>query len=297
MSTFLDLPRSTLADVGPSDIAILGAPNATPYEAGKPSHAQDGPAAIRAASTKFANWLDHYDFDTGEILLDQNRKTLRDIGDLDTDPQRPDHNRELICAMIGDVLVRGATPIVLGGDDAVPIPVFQAYAEHGPIWIMQIDAHIDWRQERFGEPLGWSSTMRRAAEMDWVDGIVQVGARGVGSASRGDVEDARAWGAKLVTARQVFADGTAPALESVPAGARVVISLDLDGLDPSIMPGVMAQVPGGLTYWHVVDILQGLSARQTIVGCTVVELAPQRDIANVSALTAARIVCNMVAAI
>ena len=297
MTTFLDLPQSTLSDVGSGDIVILGAANATPYQPGKPSHSQDAPAAIRAASARFANWLDHYDFDTGDVLLDRNRTSLRDIGDLETDPQRPEHNRETIRAGVADIRARGATPIILGGDDAVPIPVFQGFADHGPIWIMQIDAHIDWRQERFGEPLGWSSTMRRASEMEWVEGIVQVGARGVGSAFRGDVADARAWGAKLITARQVFTDGVAPALAAIPNGAKVVVSLDCDGLDPSVMPGVMAQVPGGLTYWHVVDMLQGLTGHATIVGCNVVELAPQRDVGNISALTAARIVCNMVAAI
>ena len=297
MSTFLDLSKSTLDDVEAGDIVILGAANATPYEIGKPSHAQEAPTAIRAASAKFADWLDHYDFDSGDELLDTDRKHLRDIGDLETDPLRPEQNRKAITTGVSAVLARGATPIVLGGDDSVPIPVFQAFADHGPIRIVQIDAHIDWRNDRFGEPMGWSSTMRRASEMGWVDGIVQVGARGIGSAYRSDVEDARRWGAHLITAREIFAKGIAPALEAVPDGSRVVISLDCDGLDPSIMPAVMAQVPGGLNYWHVADILHGLTPRTSIVGCTIVELAPQRDIGNLSALTASRLICNMIAAI
>ena len=70
-------------------------------------------------------------------------------------------------------------PIVMGGDDSIPIPVLAAYHEHGPITILQLDAHIDWRDEVAGETQGLSSNMRRASEMNWVENIIQVGARGV----------------------------------------------------------------------------------------------------------------------
>lgn len=63
--TFLGVQSSALTDLQPHAIALVGVPNATPYEIGKPSHSQGGPAAIRAASEKFGSWLDHYDFDTG----------------------------------------------------------------------------------------------------------------------------------------------------------------------------------------------------------------------------------------
>ncbi len=297
MTAFLGLNSSTMADVDTGDVVIVGAPNATPYEAGKPSHSEAAPAAIRSASQKFSNWHDHYDFDAGDELRGVDAPPLRDIGDLTTLPDTPEQNREVIRSAVGTILSTGATPIVLGGDDAVPIPVLQAYEEHGPIWIVQVDAHIDWREERFGERLGWSSTMRRASEMAWVEGIVQIGARGVGSAYPGDVKDAKSWGASIITAREVFRDGLAQAIERVPAGARVVVSLDCDALDPAVMPAVMAQVPGGLTYWHVIDLLDGVAARGRIVGCTVVELAPERDIGTVSALTVVRIISAMVAAI
>jgi agmatinase len=297
MTTFLGVPSSSITDLHPQAIALLGVLNATPYEAGKPSHSQDAPAAIRAASEKFSNWLDHFDFDTGHELRGRGKATLHDIGDIAGDPQAPSANREAIRKAVATILHSGATPVVLGGDDSVPIPVLQAYEKDGPIWVVQIDAHIDWREERFGERMGWSSPMRRASEMAWVEGIVQIGARGVGSALRQDLEDAERWGARIVTARQVFEDGIAPVLRNIPQNARVVISLDCDGLDPAIMPGVMAQVPGGLTYWHMVELFEGLAERTRIVGMDIVELAPQRDVGNISALTAARLVMNAIAAI
>ncbi len=296
-SGFLGLELSEMAHIAAGDVVVVGAPHATPYEAAKPSHAHNAPHAIRAASHRFATWHDHYDFDRGGELLAGDRARLRDLGDLDCRPDTPEANRELIRASVASVLERKAVPLVLGGDDSVPIPVFQAYQDHGPIWIVQVDAHIDWRRERYGEAMGWSSTMRRASEMSWVDGIIQVGARGVGSARRSDVEEARRWGAAITTARELLTDGVASALAGVPQDARIIIALDCDAFDPSIMPGVMAHVPGGLSYWQMIELLEVLAERSTIAGCSVVELVPERDIANISALTTARIVCNMIGAV
>ena len=297
ISGFCGLDYSVIEELNDGDIALLGAQNATPYEPGKPSHSEDAPDAIRDISRKFANWLDHHDFDTDCNLVPFDPTRLRDLGNLDTDPSTPASNRERIASAVREVLLANATPIVLGGDDSVPIPMFNAFSNSGPIWIVQIDAHIDWRQERFGEPMGWSSTMRRASELPGVEGIVQIGARGVGSATRSDLEDAIQWGAKIVTARQVFERGIKQPLNVVPDGSRVVIALDCDAFDPSIMPGVMASTPGGLNYWHMIEILEVLSAKSLIVGCSIVELAPQRDVGNLTTLTASRIVSCMIAAI
>lgn len=297
MTTFLNVPAGAPADLGPGAIALLGVCNATPYEAGRPSHSANAPAAMRAASAKFGAWLNHFDFDTGQELGGPGPAVWHDLGDLVGDPGAPADNRAAIKQTVSAILERGATPVVLGGDDSVTIPVLHAYQGHGPLWVVQVDAHIDWREERFGEPMGWSSPMRRASEMAWVDGIVQLGIRGVGSAVRGDVEDARRWGAHIVTAREVFAAGVAPCLAPIPENARVVVTLDCDGLDPAVMPGVVAQAPGGLTYWHIVDMLAALARRSHLVGFNIVELAPERDVGNISALTAARMVMNAIAAI
>ncbi len=81
--------------------------------------------------------------------------------------------------------------------------------------------------------------MRRASEMGWIEGIVQIGIRGVGSATSQDVEAARNWGAHLVTAHLIHRHDVKAALEKIPKGAKCIVSLDCDGLDPSIMPGVM----------------------------------------------------------
>ena len=95
----------------------------------------------------------------------------------------------------------------------------------------------------------------------------------------------------------MFEAGVTPCLAPIPENARVFVTLDCDGLDPAVMPGVMAQAPGGLTYWHMVDMLAGLARRSRLVGFNIVELAPERDVGNISALTAARMVMNAIAAI
>ena len=295
--TFLGVAPGQAAECAVGDIAILGVRECTPYQAGKSSHAAGGAAAIRSAMARFGGWKAHHDFDFGAPLIDLADGRVVDLGDLPGDVNEPAANRARIAETVGEVLKAGATPVVLGGDDAVPIPVLAAYEAHGPIWIVQIDAHIDWRHERDGEQLGWSSNMRRASEMGWVAGIVQVGIRGIGSASLQDVRDAETWGARLITARSVFEDGLDPVLAAVPQGARCFVALDCDGLDPASMPAVAAQLPGGLTYWHIVSLLQGLAAKSEIAGFSLVELMPERDVGGLGALTAGRIVSVALAAI
>lgn len=290
METFLGVPGISIEDVAEGQIVVMSAAHCTPYEPGRPSHSCEAPAAIRAAGAKFAGWHSHHDFDTGRALLPDDHRVV-DAGEIETLPDTPEANRAAITAAVRTVLDAGGVPIVFGGDDSVPIPVLQAYEKRGPIWIVQVDAHIDWRDERFGEPLGWSSPMRRASEMGWVEGIVQLGVRGVGSATPDEVEFATAWGAKLITARDLFADGIAAGVAHVPAGARVFVTVDCDGLDPSVMPGVAAPSPGGLTYWQMIDLFAVLGARCSLVGFDIVELAPPRDVNGLSALTAARIAC------
>ena len=296
VTTFAGIASSTLDAPGRPRALLFGAPEATPYVAGRSSHAAEAPAAIRRAMAKYAPWHGHHDFDLGRTLGETLDGAV-DAGDLALDPTRPESNRDAIRDATVGALAVGARPIVLGGDDSVQIPVLEAYREHGPIHVVQIDAHIDWREERFGERLGWSSTMRRASEMPWVAGIVQLGIRGVGSATPADLADARAWGARIVTAAEIAERGARAALdETLPAGARCHLALDCDGLDPATMPAVQALAPGGLGYRAMLDIVGAIGARGTLAGLSLVELVPARDSGGLGALVAGRIVCAALAA-
>jgi agmatinase len=289
--TFAGLPGAALAGAG--QIAVLGIEHATPYETGTPSHSAGAPAALRAALTGYNRLSDHHDFDIGGLRPDN----AVDCGDVPGDPADPEGNRKAITAAVRAVLDVGAIPVVLGGDDSVPIPMFRAFEARGPLTVVQIDAHLDWRDEVRGEKYGYSSTMRRASEMPWIRTMVQVGLRGIGSARVAEVVDARSWGSRLVPAADVHRLGIARVLDLVDADASCLVTLDCDGMDPSILPAVLAPVPGGLLYWQVLDLLAGLAAKCRIVGFDLVEFMPSRDTTGLAALTAARLVCNAIAAI
>ena len=87
-------------------------------------------------------------------------------------------NSAATTAAVTAILERGAVPVCIGGDDSVPIPILRAYAGRGPLTVLQVDAHLDFRDEVHGVREGYSSPMRRASEMDHVTRIVQVGLRG-----------------------------------------------------------------------------------------------------------------------
>ncbi|QFR33661.1 agmatinase [Ancylobacter sp. TS-1] len=294
--SFLGLPDRLAGGRVPRAV-IFGAGHGSTYP-GKDSRGHAlAAAAIRAASQDDAPLIEHWDFDLGGPLFDGGPVSCVDSGDVPTRMHDNAGNRARIEERTRAILAMPSVPILLGGDDSVPIPFFGGFAGHGPVWILQIDAHIDWRDEVNGERHGYSSPMRRASEMAHVAGIVQVGLRSVGSAGPAEMAAARHYGSRLVTAREVHARGIDAALRHIPDGARVVVTLDCDGLDPGIMPGVAARTPGGLTYTQTIDLIAGLGRKARIAGFDLVELYPPADMDGLSALTAARLLVNAIGAI
>ena len=274
--------------------ALFAAPHGTPYsEHDNRIHAGTA-AALRAALHNDFAWFENWNFDFEGMMLGERGFRLADLGDLETRPDDGPGNRAMIRACAEAILGAGAVPLMIGGDDSTPIPFIQAFAGHGPLTIVQIDAHIDWREERYGEPNGFSSTMRRASEMQHVERIIQIGMRGIGSARKADVEFARNWGAHIVTSREVLDNGIAGALAKIPDGSRCLITFDCDALDSAVMPAVDYPTPGGLTYNHVTGIIQGVAEKAKIVGFDLIEFVPERDKTGMAAFTAADIVCNVI---
>ncbi|MBT8424113.1 MAG: arginase family protein, partial [Silicimonas sp.] len=157
---------------------------------------------------------------------------------------------------------------------------------------LQVDAHVDWRDEVGGERLGLSSVMRRASEMKHVDRIVQVGQRGLGSARDEEVRAAEAWGIEFVPGGEVARDGVSRGIDAVPKGADVIVAFDLDGLDPAIMPAVIGRTAGGLSYWQALELLAGVAAKARIAGIVVTEFMPTRDVDGLGAATAAQLLIS-----
>ena len=287
---FFDLPVAPVGDTANADIVLVGAPAATPY-ASVGNYCAGAPEAIRAAFG-WPGVLGHHDFDIDGYLLPEGVSAV-DWGDLDYSETDFAANRESIGNCIGAVLEAGAVPLVIGGDDSVPIPVLQAYREHGPLTILQFDAHIDWRDQVGGETHGLSSNMRRASEMGWVENIIQVGARGIGSARPQDRQDALDWGVKFFPMREIAAHGLEPVIDAIPQNGSLYIALDIDAMDPAVVPAVIGPAPGGFSYWQLLQLLEAAAQRANITGFNLVELMPGADIGGRGALVAARIVAMM----
>jgi agmatinase len=290
-ATFAGFPAASLDDLAGARVAIFGASHGSPYKPGVASHAAGAPDALRAGSQLFAKQLTQVDFDLGRALQSDPRdRSVVDCGDLPLDLADGAGNRERITRATRQVLEAGAVPVVLGGDDSVPIPVFAAYEGRGPLTIVQVDAHVDWGDEIMGNRWGYGSPMRRASELPWVSGMVQVGIRGLGSGTADQHADAHAWGSSIFTMHDLRRAGIEAAVDRVPEGVDCFVTIDFDGLDPSVLPAVNMPTPGGLLYQDVLDLLHGVARKARIVGATLVEFVPDRDDPHgLAAVTASRV--------
>ena len=214
------------------------------------------------------------------------------MGDADivhTDTVRSHAN---IKAGVNAILDAGAFPVVIGGDHSVNIPCIDAFDGRGDIHILQIDAHLDFVDERHGVRFGHGNPMRRAAEKTYVTGLTQVGIRNVSSTAKEGYEDARRMGSDILSVRQMRALGAKAVIDRIPADARVYVTLDIDGFCPSIAPGTGTPSHGGFLYYEVLEMLQALARRNQVVGIDLVEVAPDYDPTGGTSILAAQILLN-----
>jgi len=294
-SGFLGAPVETDPDRVDADVAILGVPHGWPYpRPGSTAGCTEAPAAIRRRAERVAGFRGNWDFDLeGAMLPADEPPRIVDAGDVPGDRDDGAGNAAATTAAVAAILERGAVPVCIGGDDSVPIPILRAFASRGPITVLQVDAHLDFRDEVHGIREGYSSPMRRATEMAHVSGVVQVGLRGVGSARPSDVDDARAAGNVLITAREVRGRGVDWVLDQLAPDASIFLSLDCDGLDPSVFPAVSALAPGGLSDAEAADLAGGIGPR--LVGAVVTEYVPSLDESGASAAVAVRLLVRLIA--
>ncbi len=291
IATFAKSPYVADWDRIEADVAVLGAPYdfGTQWRAG----ARFGPRAIRDASTLFAfGHAGAYDHEDDVTYLDGVR--IVDLGDADIVHTDTKASHAAIEAGVRKILASGALPVVLGGDHSVNIPCINAFGGTGPIHIVQIDAHLDFVDERHGVRYGHGNPMRRAAEQSYVTGLTQLGIRNVSSTAKDGYEAARAMGSDILSVRQVRRLGIDATLERIPKGQRYYLTLDIDGFDPSIAPGTGTPSHGGFIYYEVLELIAGLARRGTIVGIDLVEVAPDYDHTGTTAILAAQILLNTI---
>ena len=277
-------------------VAFLGIPYGSAYSfAGQAPDQANAPAALRRATDRILRGPERYDFDLGGPLWDRPVRAV-DCGDVRADVRDPSGHVARAEQAVRRILAAGALPVVLGGDHAVPIPVLRAFAGQPPETLVQIDQHIDWRDEVGGVRDGLSSPMRRASEMPHVGEILQIGLRGSGSARQEEVDAALAYRAHLVTAYELHDAGVEAVLARIPDGGRYYVTIDMDGMDPSCAPGVAAPCPGGVGFTQARALLRGLVGKGRVVGLDVVEITPRTDVNALTCITAGRLIVNLLAA-
>lgn len=274
-----------------ADACILGAP----FDAGTQwrSGARFGPRGVREASTLFSfGHAGAYDHEDNATYLPGDVRIV-DIGDADiihTDTVASHANIE---TGVRAILKAGALPVVIGGDHSVNIPCINAFEGQGDIHILQIDAHLDFVDERHGVRHGHGNPMRRAADKDYVKGFTQLGIRNVSSTSKEGYDDARSRGSDILSVRQVRGLGAQATVDRIPDGARIYMTIDIDGFCPSIAPGTGTPSHGGFLYYEVLEILQQVAQRHEVVGIDLVEVAPAYDSSDSTSILAAQVLLNL----
>ena len=232
-----------------------------------------GPAAIRAALGS--------DHTSGSAEIgDAFGQDVRwiDGGDLPLCEDNSDPAR--IEAAVAQAIASGEMPFCLGGDHSITFPVMRAVERAcGPVDILHFDAHPDLYDRFQDNPHSHASPFARIMEAGLAKRLVQVGIRTLNAHQR---QQARRFGVEIALMSD-FAPDRIPVLDG-----PLYISLDLDGLDPSVAPAVSHHEPGGLTVREVVAVLGRQRAR--VAGADLVEYNPARDIHGMTGTVAAKLV-------
>ena len=273
-----------------ADIAILGAP----FDCGTQfrSGARFGPRSIREASTLFSfGHAGAYDHEDDKVYLNSDVKIV-DMGDADivhTDTFKSHKNIEFA---VKCVLNAGSLPVIMGGDHSINIPCINAYEGQQPFHVLQIDAHLDFVDERHGVKFGHGNPMRRAAEKNYVSGLTQIGIRNVSSTAKEGYEQARLMGSDIISVRQARHMGMVNVVNRIPKNERLYISIDIDAFCPSIAPGTGTPSHGGFLYYEVLELLKQVAHRNQVIGIDLVEVAPDYDQSGSTAVLAAQVLLN-----
>lgn len=288
--TFAKKPYVSDWDALDCDVAVLGAPFdcGAQFRAG----ARFGPRGVREASTLFSfGHAGAYDHEDDATYLGSDVQIV-DMGDADiihTDTLQSHLNIEY---GVRKALAAGALPVVIGGDHSVNIPCINAFDNQGDFHVLQIDAHLDFVDERHGVRFGHGNPMRRAAEKDYVTSLSQYGIRNVSSTAREGYVAAREMGSDIQSVRQFRAMGVAKAAKRIPQGAKVYVTIDIDAFCPSIAPGTGTPSHGGFLYYEVLELLQLVAQNHDVIGIDLVEVAPDYDPTGGTSILAAQLLLN-----
>ena len=250
------------------------------------SGARDGPQAIIEAS----RYLELYEPDLG---LEPAQWGIATLPALEPDVSGPEANIARVEEVVGRLADAGKLPVMLGGEHSLTIGAVRALAQRHPgLSVLQLDAHADMRDSYQGSRYSHACVMRRVRETVGDSNVVQAGIRSISSEEMQHIRDAGVSGVHLYTPGQ-YKDPAAIEELLAGLGETVYVTVDLDGLDPSIMPAVGTPEPGGLSWQETLGILQAVARRSSIIGFDIMELAPNEGPTH-AAFTAARLTYKLI---
>lgn len=245
---------------------------------------KDGPAALLSASAQVELYDDELDWSPYEVGI----ATTAPVWPSRLDYETPMRQLEEV---VDAAYAKDLFPIVLGGEHAISVASVRAALKRWPdLAVLQIDAHADLRAEYDDTPHSHASAMARLVDLGTP--LVQVGIRNISAEEMAWWREKKPstifWARDYCRGRHTV-DEVLEALGDRP----VFLTIDLDGLDPSILPGTGTPEPGGLGWYETLDLLRALFTKRNVVGADVVELSPIAG-ENVSEFLAAKLVYKLV---
>lgn len=261
-------------------IVILGCPydGSASFRPG----ARFGPSAIRRASWGIETFSPYFERDLSQLKV-------HDMGDLELPLGEKKMSLDLIRKALRKILSEKKFPILLGGDHLITLPIVEEILRlHPHLHLLQIDAHTDLREDYLGDTLSHSTVMKRVVDLVGKGRLFQIGIR---SGIEEEFRLARRM-KSIVPLDQDSLRSMVKRLRNKP----VYVTLDLDVIDPSLLPGVGTPEPGGLTFQGFLSLLKQIQSLR-VIGFDMVELTPDYDPTQISSITASVILREMILAL
>ena len=290
--TFYKLQHTTnLKNV---DAALTG----IPFDQGTTNRSgtRFGPRAIRIASQNYGIYMHSPE---GAYDLEQKKHILQDVnlidyGDAPILPTSITENMNLIYDTFKKIIERDVFPVGFGGDHSITFPIIEAF--NVDFDIIHFDTHLDFIDNIANVKFSHSSPIKRASDLKNVNNITQIGIRGF-TDRESNYEEAIKYGSKIITSADIFENGIKWTLKKIKKSQNIYVTLDIDVLDISVVPGTGTPEPGGLNYLQMREILQSLPSKGNIIGFDVVEVNPLYDAGNMTSQVASRLAIDFLGAI
>jgi agmatinase len=275
IASFLRSRISTNLDRLDAAIAVMG----IPFDEGSPflPGTRMGPRAIREHSLRFTSGSSGiYDPERKRTYLEHEivNGLIADVGDADIWPTDVSTTFDNITKMVRAIRSKKALAVVLGGDHSISYPVVRGFDED--IFVVQFDAHTDFVPFNGNLRFTNGHAFRHITALENVQRVHQVGVRSIRH-SPAEILDSIDAGNRVMNMAEFRAAGPSGIAAEIPAGASVYVSIDIDALDISLIPGCVSGEPNGMSYQELRDSLAALAERCVIVGFDLVEVNPPLD--------------------